>query len=546
MLQSLKLTITVLALAFFAASTLLGDPAGATSRAAQGTTAAAAVPQPLTEQERRGRAIYLRGESAAGREIVAAVGELDVPASTMTCAGCHGARGEGKTEGGVTAGSLVWSHLVKPYGHTHPSGRKHSNPFNESSFIRAVSNGVDPDANDLLAAMPRYRMSAADMADLIAYLKRIETDLDPGLSDAGLRVGVVLPAGGALAETGAAMRDVLAAYFDNVNGRGGVYNRKIELRVAEAGDDGAATAAAAHAFARREQVFAFVGGISVGADAELAALARAEEIPFVAPSTLTPQTQPPPNRYVFYLLSGVGEQARALVNFAASRAELKKTRAAIVYAEGALAAAAAAATEDQAKKSGWGAVTNQGYKAADFDAAQLARRLRQEGAESVFVFGAGGEASALVKEAAAVGWTPHVFSLGMMTGRDLPGVVPAGFRDKIFLAFPSIPSDMSPAGVAEFRALQEKYKFARRHLAAQLSAFAAAKIFVEGLQRVGRDLSRERLVTALESFYDFETGVSPRLTFGPNRRVGAAGAYVVTIDPEKKEFVPASAWVKAY
>ena len=187
--------------------------------------------------------------------------------------------------------------------------------------------------NDLLVAMPRYRMSAEDMADLIAYLKRIETDFDPGLTETSIKVGVVLPSKGALAETGAAMKDVLAAYFDDVNSRGGVYNRKIELRVAEAGDDGAATAAAARAFARREQVFAFVGGISAGADAELAALARDEEIPFVGPSTIMPQAESPPNRYVFYLLPGVAEQARALVNFAASKTELKKTRAAVVYAE---------------------------------------------------------------------------------------------------------------------------------------------------------------------------------------------------------------------
>ena len=124
--------------------------------------------------------------------------------------------------------------------------------------------------------------------------------------------------------------------------------------------------------------------------------------------------------------------------------------------------------------------------------------------------------------------------------------MPAAFKDKIFLAFPTVPADITPAGVAEFRALREKYKFAPRHTAAQLSAFAAAKIFVEGLQRAGRDLSREKLITALEGLYDFETGVTPRLTFGPNRRVGAAGAYVVTIDPEKKEFAPASGWVKAY
>jgi len=49
----------------------------------------------LTPQERRGRAIYLRGESPSGKEIQAVVGEVDVPGSALTCAGCHGARGEG-------------------------------------------------------------------------------------------------------------------------------------------------------------------------------------------------------------------------------------------------------------------------------------------------------------------------------------------------------------------------------------------------------------------------------------------------------------------
>jgi mono/diheme cytochrome c family protein len=62
---------------------------------------------PLNAQERRGRAIYLRGESVSGREIKALLGDLDVPSSTVTCAGCHGARGEGKTEGGAPSTSLV-------------------------------------------------------------------------------------------------------------------------------------------------------------------------------------------------------------------------------------------------------------------------------------------------------------------------------------------------------------------------------------------------------------------------------------------------------
>jgi ABC-type branched-subunit amino acid transport system substrate-binding protein len=495
----------------------------------------------LTPQERRGRAIYLRGESPSGKEIKALIGEVDVPASTVTCAGCHGARGEGKTEGGVTAGNLTWANLVKPYGHTHPTGRKHG-PFDEASFVRALTGGVDPSKNVMLAAMPRYQMSAEDTADLVAYLKRIEDDHDPGLTDTAVRVGTLLPVGGPLAGTGAAMRDVLAAYFNELNAGGGVFGRRVELQFAETGAGPAETAANARRLVEEGQVFAFVGGLSAGADERVAALARELEVPFIGPATLLPQAGA--GRYVFYLMPGFAEQARALVNFHAQRQTQTRPKVAVVYEESEVGTAAATAAAEQCGKSGCGPVQKVSYARGKFDAAALVRELK--GADVVFFFGAGGEETALIREAEAAGWRPDLFLLGALTGRELVSTVPAGFKDKVFLTFPTVPADVTETGAAELRALSTTYKFELRHTAAQLSALAAAKVLAEGLKRGGRDISRERLVTALEGLYDYETGLTPRLTFGPNRRVGAAGAYVVRIDPERKEFIPASGWVNAY
>jgi ABC-type branched-subunit amino acid transport system substrate-binding protein len=549
-IHKLKLFTATLAIAFCVAAHFGGSAARAARVQSQPqlqTQPRDAVPteatRSLTPQERRGRAIYLRGESAADRPITAVVGEVDVPASAMTCAGCHGLRGEGKTEGGVTAGNLQWSNLTKPYGHTHPSGRKHG-AFNEASVIFSITNGIDPDKNPLNVAMPRFRMSPEDMADLVAYLKRIELDRDPGIAADSLEIGALLPTSGALADTGAAMREVLTAYFDDLNSRGGIYNRKIKLRIVES--NGGDAAARARAAVGQGEVFAFVGGISAGADAELAALAREEEIPFVGLSTLSTQTGTPPNRYVFYVLPGVAEEARSLVNFAAENLSLKKPRAFVVFAGGALTETAAAAVEDQAKQAGWGEIGKRPYAPARFDAAQLAADLKGEGADAVFFFGGSAEQSAFVRQAAVLGFAPNVFLLGALSGADLPGVVPAGSKLKIFLAFPSVPSDITEAGGQDFRALLAKYKLTQRHTAAQLAALAAAKTFVEGLKLAGADLSREKLITALEGLYDFDTGLTPRLIFGPNRRVGAAGAYVVTINPATKEFLATGNWVKSY
>src|SRR5829696_4807458 len=153
----------------------------------------------LSTSERRGKALYLRGESASGKEIKAILRDFDVPASTLSCAGCHGLRGEGKTEGGVTAGNLTWTNLLKPYGHTHSSGRKHG-AFDEKLFARSVVHGVDPAGNELAVAMPRYQMASEDIADLIAYLKRIEADRDPGLTETSIKVGTIVPKDGPLAQ----------------------------------------------------------------------------------------------------------------------------------------------------------------------------------------------------------------------------------------------------------------------------------------------------------------------------------------------------------
>lgn len=496
-------------------------------------------PTGLSTAEKRGKAFYLRGESATGQEITAIVSEIDVPASTMTCGGCHGARGEGITEGGVTAGNLTWSHLTKPYGHDD-GGRKHS-AFDDASFIRSVTSGVDPSGNKLGVAMPTYRMPQQDMTDLIAYLKRIETDSDPGMTETSIVIGTLLPDKGGLAEMSQSMGDVLRAYFAEVNSRGGIYNRKIELRVAS----GEATSIAANMkhLIDDEKVFALVGGMIAGADERIANMSQEGQVPFIGPSTLLPQRGLPVNRYVFYLLAGLKEQARTLVNYASKKSDPQKGRAAILCSEGDLNKQIAASVEDQLRKRGWKLVPGICYQPGTFNAAQQVAALKGQGVDSLFYLGTSGDAGALLKNIEAADWSPSVYLLGSLIGKDITGLVPIKLKDKIFLAFPTVPADFSDAGAAEYRALMEKYKLKSTHAAAQASAFAAAKVLVQGLERAGKNLSRERLVTTLEGLYEFDTGLMPKITFGPNRRIGAYGAYVVTIDPEKKLFPASVEWV---
>jgi hypothetical protein len=118
-----------------------------------------------------------------------------------------------------------------------------------------------------------------------------------------------------------------------------------------------------------------------------------------------------------------------------------------------------------------------------------------------------------------------------------------GLEGKIYLAFPSIPQDQTAAGLRELEELLKSRGLSLRHRPSQVAALASAKVLVEGLKIAGRDLTRDKLLRALESLYDFHTGLTPPLTYGVNRRIGALGAYVVALDLETGAFEQVGGWV---
>lgn len=505
----------------------------------------AAAQSALTAQESRGKQIYLSGTSKSGKDILAYIGDesLEVPGSTMACANCHGLRGQGKPEGGIDPSNITWEALTKPYGVTHASGRKHP-PYTARAFEFAITRGLDPAGNRLLYAMPRYQMSKEDLDDLVLYLKRLGSDVDPGISDDRIAIGTALPASGSLAEMGEAVKNVLTAYFAEVNSQGGVYNRRLDLKIAEmVPANSAATRANIERAIGDEKVFAMTGMLLVGAEKEVVPLMAQLEVPLVGPLTLDAQPGSPINRQVFYLMSGLSGQARSLVSFFAKKAEVKERGLAVVYYPTDLNAAVLDAIKNQSQKESLKSPQIYDMKAASFDAAQAVKQLKQGDPAAVVLLGTPATDSlAFMQEAAKLNWFPEVLLQSEAVGAAILDA-PAGFAGKVFFTMPSSPEDRTVEGMKEFRALADKYKLPQKQLAAQLAAYTGAKLLVEALRRVGKEVSREKLIQALEGFYEYSTGLTPPISYGPNRRIGAMGAYVVQVDVKGNKFQNVSGWV---
>ncbi|HSF23274.1 MAG TPA: ABC transporter substrate-binding protein [Blastocatellia bacterium] len=495
----------------------------------------------LSPAEKRGKQIYLYGTSPSGAKITAFLRDaaVEVPASSLTCANCHGYRGEGKPEGGVIPSVITREFLTKPYGVTHQSGRKHP-PYADRSLEVSIVRGFDPAGNRLSGAMPVYQMSREDMQDLIAYMKVLGSDVDPGVSESTLRLGTIIPGEGPAREVGIAVRAVLEAYFAEVNRQGGIYGRAIDLRVLDI-KSGEPVGVLVQRFIRNDELFAMAGAFIAGSEKEVVSLVEQEEVPLIGPFTLYPRVEFPLNRHVFYLFAGLHEQALAVFNFSSEKADSAR-RVAVVYPQSEHFASVVPTIESKCLTLGWSAPQKLVYSHASFDPSGVATALKAFKADIVFLYTNSTETLALMNAVSGMKQTASFFLPGALAGPELLNIQ----RDvvaSVHLSFPTLPLDQTQSGVAEYHQLAKRHALPPRHLTAQVNALGAAKVLVEALKLAGRDISREKLISTLEGFYQFQTGLTPAITYGLNRRIGALGAYVVSIDPDKKEFVPVSKWI---
>ena len=504
---------------------LLGAPVGALAAAS------------LTIEAQRGQHIYRQGSSPSGSEIVAVLDASGhgVPATILPCVHCHGYDGRGKPEGGVTPANITWQQLTKPYGSTHPGGRQRP-PYTVALLKRAITMGLDASGQRLHVAMPRYQLSQDDMADLVAYLQQLDQLLEPGVTETMIRLGTVLPPPGLLPEMSQAIRAALTAYVDDINAQGGIYHRQIELHFDAAPETPEARPQALRVFLAASQVFALLGSFLAGAEAASATLVAEQEVPLVGVLALYPQVRGSLNRHVFYLYPGPEGQAQALVTFMAERYVADKPRLAVLYDEK-LPHEVAEEIHHHCRTVRWDAVEQVQIPPGTLDVAPLVQALRGQGTAILLVLDPRVATATFFQEAHRQAWYPIVLIPGSLAEREFLQA-PPDFAGRIFLAFPTLPTASTSGGMVAYRRLATSRKLPHQYLAAQLAALSSAAMLVEGLKRVGRDVSRQKLMEALEGLYEFPTGFSHVLTYSPTQRVGALQTHIVMFAPGTGTFVP--------
>ncbi len=442
----------------------------------------------LSQQEEAGRALFLTGQIAAPPPYaLIGAGDVSVAATAVPCASCHGRDGRGRTERGIVPPNITWSALSASDG----GGSAHQRPaYSEKSVIRAITMGIAADGNRLDPIMPRFQLTLADAAALLAYLKRLGTLPQPGLDDHAMILGT------ALSGPDAAIESALSAYFAKINRDGGLFGRQLELRTEQLAE-GELPGRGLARLIESDAIFAMLTPNITGDERGIVAAADADGMPVIGP--LTPSVQVAPrSRYVFYLNGGMEAEARALAGFATTLP------------------GSPSITDDGIPP--WHTVAV--AAAATLSAAADIPRLRRP------------DDLAPVATPGPILWfanrAPDQSDLGTHVALLVPGSLAGvalsnGAPAQTWIAFAAGQPDAAQNAAAQHGA------FSARDGMAQRQAIAAAKILIEALRRTGRDVTRERLVDALETLQDFRTGLTPPVSYSATRRIGSDGAWIVPV-----------------
>ncbi|WP_392887315.1 ABC transporter substrate-binding protein [Pseudomonas migulae] len=491
-----------------------------------GSLHCAAATLPLSPDESAGKRLYREGVSGSGEPIMARVGAsgMLLPATSLPCANCHGSDGLGRPEGGVRPPELSWSRLTGPYGQRQINGRNYP-AYTEGTLARAIQEGRDPGNNRLDPAMPRFVLSMNDQRNLTAYLKRLADDRDPGLTPDSLHLGTLLPSQGPLAEEGATVAAVLNGSVARINKAGGIHGRQLRLTILDPGPDRFSAERALDQLIDQEQVFALIAPLAPALDSQMASRLEQAGIPLIGPLSLQGTAQA--SRQIFEPMPGVREQLIALADYASGSLRVLQGPTLITYTDDPGQQLAAQTLGQYLQDHAWQNVSLKAY-----DAAQGELPL---GSRSVFYLGCGGDFSLLAARLQTAGQVPYLFAMSNQVAGDLLQV-PSGFSRRVFLSYPFVPSDWTRAGRLALTQVREQQGLGGQHSVLQVGAFSSMLLLSEGMKQAGRDASREKLINALEGLHDFDTGLTPRLSFGPGRRLGLNGAHIVTVDLPDQRF----------
>ncbi|BBB66365.1 ABC transporter substrate-binding protein [Undibacterium sp. YM2] len=354
---------------------------------------------------------------------------------------------------------------------------------------------------------------------------------ETGVTDRKILLGQSAAFSGPAAQLGLQLNSGAKTYFDQVNAAGGVYGRKIEIIQKDDKYEADLAAANTKALIENDGVFALFGYVGTATSNAALPIFTQAKVPFFAPYTGAQSLREPLNRQIFNIRASYNDETEYLVD---RLANLGTKNIAVFYQNDAYGKAGLAGVEQAMKKRNLRIAEMATGERNSSDVSAAVAKLLPKRPDAIIQISTYAASSALVKEMHKAAYTGMFYNVSFVGSQALADTLDKDGVGVVISQVVPFPWSPSIPVVAEYTKSMEKAGNKNLNFSS-FEGYLAAKVFVEGLKRAGSGLTREKLVSALESINrsSYDAGGFD-VSFSPSNHNGSKYVDMTVISKDKK------------
>ena len=356
----------------------------------------------------------------------------------------------------------------------------------------------------------------------------------PGVTSTTITFGQSAAFSGPAAKLGESMRDGMQVYFDQINRQGGVHGRRIQLTSLDDGYEPDRAVPNTRQLIEKNQVFALIGYVGTPTSYAVKPIVTEAKIPFIGAFTGAEGLRNPVNKYIFNVRASYFNETERLVDWLVSQ---RKPKIAVFYQNDSYGKAGLDGVKIAMKKHKLDIVALGTVERNTVNVAQAVKDIAPGKPDGIIMISAYKSCAAFIKAMNQTGLRPDYLNVSFVGSEALASELgPDGHGVLISQVVP-YPWDPSFSVAMEFTVLVNRFAPKIKPSFNNLEGYLVGKTVGEALNRAGRDLTREKLMAALESLRKVDLG-NFSISFSPDNHSGSKNVGLTVIVGSKGSFMP--------
>jgi branched-chain amino acid transport system substrate-binding protein len=350
-----------------------------------------------------------------------------------------------------------------------------------------------------------------------------------GVSSDRILFGQVAALEGRSSALGQGMRLGILAAFAEINAKGGVHGRKLELISRDDGYDPDRSVAQTIKLIEEDQVFALIGAVGTPTTTATVPIATAKNVPFIGPFTGAAFLRAPDLHNVVNIRASYAAEAEAWIKHLTEHLHVK--RIAIFYQDDSFGRDGLAGVKPALEKRRMELTAEGTFERNTKAVGSALRTLKRAEPEAVVMVGTYGPCAEFIKLAHKSGFNPIFVNISFVGANALAQELGPEGQGVIISQVVPFPWDSSVKVVADYQAAEKALDPSLKPEFVSLEGYLSGRLVASVLEETGPNPTRADMLRVINDVGRFDIS-GTIMTFGPKMHDAPAKVFLTVIQPD--------------